>query len=167
MNTAIAERRCTICRDVLSASNTTDRCRRHNVEQGKRPLFRVVTKSDGIAKGSTGVKQTVIREVDTSVLETVSPIATPEEVLEIVIKVYEVSREGILGSRRKQWLVRSRQVVMYLLRTGLGMSFPKIANFLNRDHSTIIHGCEQIAQKIKTDPVLAKEVEAIRNRLSS
>lgn len=166
MNADITERRCTICRNVLSASNTTDRCRRHNLEKGQRTLFKILTKPERIARGGIDVKQSFDREADTSVLETSRSITTPEELLEIVIQVYEVNRGEILGDRRKQWLVRARQVTMYLLRTELKMSLPKIASFLNRDHTTIIHGCEQIERKIKTNAMLAKEVEAIRSRIS-
>lgn len=165
MNTVVTERRCVICTNVLSESNPTDRCRRHDSDEGKRPLFRLIAKPVEVVKRLRG-RPPIGKKADTSTLETASPTATPEEVLGIVAHAYEVSREETLVHRRTSQLVHARQVLMYLLRTELKMSLPKIAKFLSRDHTTVIYGCDQITQKIKTDSTLAEEVEAIRNRIS-
>lgn len=149
MNITITERHCVICNNILSVSNTSNRCRRHVLEEGKRPLFKVITPT------KVCTKKSVCAEIN-----------TPEKVLETIASFYEVSQQDILGKSRQKRLVWARQILMYLLRTELKMSLLKIASFLNRDHTTIMHGCEQVAQRIKMNPVLVKTIEAIRSEIS-
>ena len=56
---------------------------------------------------------------------------------------------------------------MYLSRMLTDLSLSDIgANFGKRDHTTVIHGCDKIAEKSKTDPqfkaVLARLEEEVR-----
>lgn len=58
---------------------------------------------------------------------------------------------------------RPRQIVMYLARTLTPLSFPKIAEELRRDHTTIMHGYRKIMSLRQTDTILdqaLKELEA-------
>lgn len=149
MNIAIVERHCVICNNILSVSNTSDRCRRHVLEERERPLFRVITPTKVCTKKSVRAE-----------------INTPEKVLETIANFYGVSQQDVLGKCRQKELVWARQVLMYLLRTELKMSLLKIASLLNRDHTTIMHGCDQIANRIKTNPGIVKTIEAIRSEIS-
>ena len=161
MNAVANERLCVICRSPLSASNTSDRCRRHQLEEGDQPLFKLIPPDVGSDHEERGAETAPPQsEVSADVL------ASREQVLKAVAEIYKVTREEILSRGRQPRLVRPRHVTMYLLRTELKMTLPKIADFLKRDHTTIMHGCEQMTQKVLTDVVLAKEVEAIRSRMS-
>lgn len=69
---------------------------------------------------------------------------------------------GDLESRsRKREIVRPRQIATYVARQLTGQSFPQIARrFGPRDHTTILHGCQLVAQKMASDPDFAAQVEA-------
>jgi chromosomal replication initiation ATPase DnaA len=52
---------------------------------------------------------------------------------------------------------------MYLMyEHGLNVSYPGIARVLGRDHSTIIHGHNLIAKKIKASKAYRQTIESIR-----
>jgi chromosomal replication initiator protein len=55
---------------------------------------------------------------------------------------------------------------MYLLREEIGISLPQIGEILGgRDHTTILYGCERIADLIKKDPNLQREIVSLRQEL--
>ena len=55
---------------------------------------------------------------------------------------------------------------MYLLRSELHLSFPKIAAELGRkDHTTAIHSVEKIEKAIKLDYIIRASVSDIREQL--
>jgi len=61
-------------------------------------------------------------------------------VIEDTAKLYGVEVEDLLSNRRRAELILPRHTVMYLLRQELGLSFPKIAEIMEkRDHTTIMH----------------------------
>jgi chromosomal replication initiator protein len=58
------------------------------------------------------------------------------------------------------------QIAMYLLRSELHLSFPKIARELGRkDHTTAIHSIEKIEKAIKLDFLIREQVASIREKL--
>jgi hypothetical protein len=67
----------------------------------------------------------------------------------------------ILSERRKQHVVFVRQVAMYLCRRVSGVSYPKIAIFFHRDHSTVIHAENSIARRLDSEPAFARTVDRI------
>jgi len=68
--------------------------------------------------------------------------------------------------KRDKHIVVPRQIAMYLLRSELHLSFPKIAGELGRkDHTTAIHSVEKIEKAIKLDFVIREQVASIREKL--
>jgi chromosomal replication initiator protein len=55
---------------------------------------------------------------------------------------------------------------MYLLREETGASLPQIGALLGgRDHTTVLYGCERIADLIEEDADMRREVVNLRQRL--
>ena len=74
--------------------------------------------------------------------------------------------DEIVGPKRDKEIVVPRQVAMYLLRSELHLSFPKIARELGRkDHTTAIHSVEKIEKEIKLNYMIREQVNSIRERL--
>ncbi|HWE60200.1 MAG TPA: chromosomal replication initiator protein DnaA, partial [Chloroflexota bacterium] len=90
-----------------------------------------------------------------------------EEVLKAVLEYYKVDRETMLSPARDRAIALPRQVAMYLMREETEGSLPKIGTFLgNRDHSTIMHGYEKIADELKNENAqLRRDIMSIRNAL--
>jgi chromosomal replication initiator protein len=81
---------------------------------------------------------------------------------------YGISPDDITGRKRDLKTSRARHIAMYLLRQQNHCNLADIGKILgNRDHSTVIHGCEKISTEIAVDSQLSKSVEDIRVMLRS
>lgn len=91
---------------------------------------------------------------------------TPEMIIQAVSEHYGVDVRALTGRGRSRNVVIPRQVAMYLLREETEASLVEIGNLLGgRDHTTVMYGCEKIAEEINTDNRLRGEVLAIREKL--
>lgn len=71
------------------------------------------------------------------------------------------------SQRRHRPLVHQRQLAMYLCRQLIGDSYPVIArSFGNRDHSTVMHACKAVEQRVRNDPRWAEHAKAIAARVA-
>jgi chromosomal replication initiator protein len=92
----------------------------------------------------------------------------PSTIIEAVADYYAISPEDIPSKKRDLKTSRARHVVMYLLRQQNHCSLSDIGRILgDRDHSTVIHGCEKISSQISVDSQLSKSIEDIRILLKS
>ncbi|HEX6289434.1 MAG TPA: chromosomal replication initiator protein DnaA [Herpetosiphonaceae bacterium] len=91
---------------------------------------------------------------------------TTEAILESVSKYYGVDTKILKGRQRSRNIVVPRQIAMYLMREETESSLVEIGSALGgRDHTTVLHGCEKIAEQLNTDSRLRSDVLEIRNRL--
>jgi chromosomal replication initiator protein len=78
----------------------------------------------------------------------------------------QVSVEDICGPKRDKDIVVPRQVAMYMLRSELHLSFPKIARELGRkDHTTAIHSVDKIEKESRMDSEIRGAIAEIKERL--
>ncbi|MCL5407164.1 MAG: chromosomal replication initiator protein DnaA [Patescibacteria group bacterium] len=79
---------------------------------------------------------------------------------------FKVSPDELISAKRNKELVWPRQIVMYLLRHEMNMSFPKIGQVLGKkDHSTVMHGVSKIEKEIGANNELKKELTLIKEKL--
>jgi chromosomal replication initiator protein len=91
---------------------------------------------------------------------------TARHVIERTAKHFHVSMEDILGPKRDKDIVVPRQIAMYMLRSELHMSFPKIAHELGRkDHTTAIHSIDKIEKEMSYDGPIKQDVSELKERL--
>jgi chromosomal replication initiator protein len=91
---------------------------------------------------------------------------TVKQVIDKTAKHFQIEANDILSPKRDKHIVVPRQIAMYLLRSELHMSFPKIASELGRkDHTTAIHSVEKIEKAIKLDFIVRQQVTDIREKL--
>lgn len=89
-----------------------------------------------------------------------------KQIIERTARHFQIAVEDILGPKRDKDIVVPRQVAMYMLRSELHLSFPKIARELGRkDHTTAIHSIEKIEKESKLDPDLRSAISQIKERL--
>ena len=90
------------------------------------------------------------------------------QIINSVSDYYGIPPDDITGKKRDLKTSRARHVVMYLLRQQNHTNLSEIGRILgNRDHSTVIYGCEKITAAIVTDSQLSKSIEDIRLLLKS
>jgi chromosomal replication initiator protein len=76
-------------------------------------------------------------------------------VQEIVCSHYKITTDEIVSKKRTQNITYPRHVAMYLVRKLMDLSLPQIGTaFGGRDHSTVIHGCDKIANDLENSTEL-------------
>lgn len=87
----------------------------------------------------------------------------PEDVINIVSEVFDVTPKEIKGTRRTAYVALARQVVMYLLRDELELPLEKVAAHVNRkDHTTVLHACDKVESLIEEDQRIKGKIEECR-----
>jgi chromosomal replication initiator protein len=88
------------------------------------------------------------------------------QVIERTARHFQIPVEDILGPKRDKDIVVPRQVAMYMLRSELHLSFPKIARELGRkDHTTAMHSIEKIEKESRLDADIREAISEIKERL--
>jgi chromosomal replication initiator protein len=89
-----------------------------------------------------------------------------KQIIERTARHFQIAIEDIMGPKRDKDIVVPRQVAMYMLRSELHLSFPKIARELGRkDHTTAIHSVEKIEKESRIDAELREAISQIKERL--
>jgi chromosomal replication initiator protein len=88
----------------------------------------------------------------------------PERVVEAVAQVFGVSVSELRERNRARQVALPRQVAMYLLREEAQISLPQIGEVLGgRDHTTVMYGCDKVADMIEQDDRLRRQVVDVRD----
>lgn len=116
--------------------------------------------------------QAVTRELALMVLRTLGAERAHAErtslgrVLQVVAAHYRLSVSDLASRKRTKAIATARQMAMYVARELSDASLAQIGSALNRDHSTVAHGCTRIAEQIAHDSALSADFEAIRATLT-
>jgi chromosomal replication initiator protein len=91
---------------------------------------------------------------------------SPEKIVEIVARYYQVPVEQLRGKARDKQIVLPRQVAMYLMREETEAPLLRIGAALGgRDHSTVLHGCDKIEREMQESDDFRREVSSLREML--
>ena len=89
---------------------------------------------------------------------------TVDDILEKVCGHYHVTQQNVFSKSRKRDYVIVRQVSMYLAQKYTKMPAARIGQLIGgRDHSTVIHSCSTIEQRLKVDKSFSAELSSIEN----
>ena len=87
---------------------------------------------------------------------------TVDDILDTVCNHFNVTVTAVNSKSRKRDLVIARQVSMYLAQKYTKMPAARIGRLVgNRDHSTVIHSCSQIENRMKVDTAFKDEIDSI------
>lgn len=91
---------------------------------------------------------------------------TSKQIVEKTAKYFGLEVSDICSARRDKYIILPRQIAMYLLRSELKMSFPKIAQELGRkDHTTAMHSVEKITKECLVNSSIREQINDVRDRL--
>ena len=93
---------------------------------------------------------------------------TPKNVIKIVSEYFDIDIKDIIGPCRKKNLTEPRQIIMYLMREELKLSYPVIgAELGNRDHTTVIHAHDKINNHVKINDKLRQDLNVLKQKIYS
>lgn len=99
--------------------------------------------------------------------ENIKKPVTIEKIQDIVSNFYKIKLEDFMAKKRTRQIAYPRQIAMYLCRELTNASLPRIGElFGGRDHTTVIHAHDKIAQErlqdLKLDSTLKELVAKIQ-----
>lgn len=93
-------------------------------------------------------------------------VITPEYIIGIVAEHFEITPADIASSKRSSKIVYPRQIAMYLCRELCNIPLKTIGQYMgNRDHTTIMHGCEKIEDYLQVDESTRNNIEILKKKL--
>ena len=93
-------------------------------------------------------------------------IVTIDLIQSTVCKFFKISKNEMLSSRRSRYLVRPRQIAIYLTKILTSKSLPEIGReFSNRDHTTIIHSVKTIEKLKENDLEMTNNINKLKNNI--
>jgi chromosomal replication initiator protein len=97
--------------------------------------------------------------------ESKSPINI-DQIQHIVCEFFDIPEDLLRAKTRKQEVVNARQIAMYLSKELTNSSLKTIGlHFGGRDHSTVIHSCQTIHDRITSDSAFKQNVDQLRRRI--
>ena len=77
---------------------------------------------------------------------------------------YSLTPADLKGKKRTQAIAFPRQVAMFLARSLTKFSTTEVGiEFGGRDHTTVMHACQRVAARLKTDAILETSLQKITN----
>ncbi len=90
----------------------------------------------------------------------------PQDVISTVANFYQIPTDKMIGRDRSRKIALPRQIAMYLLREEAHISLPQIGEVLGgRDHTTVMYGCDKVADLMETDDKLRRQLIDIREQV--
>ena len=102
-------------------------------------------------------------------VETTTTKLSPERIIEVVCKYYNVQESDLVGKKRNKEIVDPRQTCMYLI-TDMIPDMPLLSIgrlFGGRDHTTVIHARDKIAENLKSNTNLKTTVNDLKAMIKS
>lgn len=92
--------------------------------------------------------------------ETATP--TLRDIEAAVCARFGLTPQILRGPKKQRGIARPRQIAMYLAREMTPLSYPRIAAWFNRDHTTVLFGERRVRQLMAERPKLAAYVRECR-----
>ena len=90
-----------------------------------------------------------------------------DRMIEIVCDFYKIKPDLLSTKLRKKEVVYARQLIMYVFREHLDLSYSFIGKqFGNRDHTTVMHACGKIQKALQENPSTQRDFEILIKRLN-
>ena len=163
-----------LCVDILNA-----KCRRDGLKIPADVIQFIAETANGSVRDLEGVINSLLAysvvynsDIDMRLAERVVKRAvkidnkplTVDDILEKVCNHYNVSQQNVFSKSRKRDFVMVRQISMYLAQKYTKMPASRIGQLIGgRDHSTVIHSCSTVEQRLKIDKAFSAELSSIEN----
>lgn len=91
---------------------------------------------------------------------------TAESIIDSVCDFYKIQRSDLLGKKKTKDVVEPRQICAYLMTELLSIPLVTVGQALGgRDHTTVIHARDKIAELIKENTRVETEIKDLKNMI--
>lgn len=91
---------------------------------------------------------------------------TPSDMVVVVCDYFSVGKRSLLGTSRVRSIARPRQILMYFLRTLLGLPLEEVGRLIGgRDHTTVMHAVNKITHLATTSVDIREDLVRIKQKL--
>lgn len=91
---------------------------------------------------------------------------TAESIIDSVCDFYKIQRSDLLGKKKTKDVVEPRQICAYLMTELLSIPLVTVGQTLGgRDHTTVIHARDKIAELIKENTRVETEIKDLKNMI--
>lgn len=90
-----------------------------------------------------------------------------EQILKSVATIFEVRVSDLRGSIRTKEISLPRQVAMYLAKTLINESLMMLGASFGKTHSTILHACKSIEERLLSDETLRRQIGMVRRNIEA
>ena len=134
------------------------------VSSSIRELEGVLLKIIAYASISSGpITMEMSEKAINEVVASKEKVLSAEYIQEVVCKYFDITTEEIVSSKRSKEIAFARQIAMFICRSVAHLSLPSIGDaFGGRDHSTVIHACNKIAEEINNNVDTKLIVESVK-----
>ncbi len=131
-----------------------------NVRDLEAALMKLVAYSELVRKGITlEIAQHQLKDVFS---QSKHGNVTIDNILRAVADYYKLSYSDLKGKKRTKNIAFPRQVAMYIARDITEYSTTELGfEFGGRDHTTVMHACQKIDERLKADPNLESTIQAL------
>jgi chromosomal replication initiator protein len=85
-----------------------------------------------------------------------------EIIQRVVAEEFHLSPNDLKGKKRTQSIVYPRQLAMYIIREITEYTTTEIGQaFGGRDHTTVMHACQKIEERVHTDPSMDSTIQSL------
>lgn len=117
-------------------------------------------------EGSNEVDMALVRQSLKNLIVARARSVNSESIKSMVAEYFSISVKDMVGKKRVRHIARPRQIAMALVREFTNDSFPEIGQaFGGRDHTTVMHACEKVAELRQEDPTFEKDYMALSSTL--
>ena len=89
---------------------------------------------------------------------------TSDGIIEKTCEYYHINRDDLIGKKKNKELVEARHIAMYLMTEMLTLPLKAIGNlFGGRDHTTVIHARDMVAEKMQQNVKTKLAVQDIKD----
>ena len=136
-----------ICRNVTS-----------NVRDLEAALTKLIAYADLVNKNvTTEVAQTQLKDVFSNPKQN---NITLDMIQRVVAEYFALSHNDLRGKKRTKGIAFPRQIAMYVAREITEYSTTEVGlEFGGRDHTTVMHACQRVESRMKSDPTLEPTIQ--------
>ncbi len=140
-----------------------------NIKSNIRELEGALTKI--VALSRLKKKEVDVILAEEALKDLISPdnkkTVTLDLIIEVVSEHFTTTTSEIYSDNRSRNIAYPRQIAMYLCRKLTSLSLTDIGKMMgNRDHSTVLHGCNKVEKDIKKDPSMQNTIDVLIKKIN-